>query len=71
MSITTRITTILVFASVAALLNSCVYFNLPESIKEQQIIFDSDGPSLPEQCRHLYNIGMSEAWMDCMGVGLK
>lgn len=26
---------------------------------------------LPTECRHLYNVGRSREWQDCMGVGPK
>lgn len=27
--------------------------------------------TLPEKCAHLYNVGRSEEWQECMGVGPK
>ena len=32
---------------------------------------DEEELSLPQLCRHLYNVGRSREWQDCMGVGPK
>ena len=56
----------------ALLLNSCSYFDLIESVEQQALQFTNDDKRhRPTECRHLYNVGKSIEWMECMGVGLK
>lgn len=55
----------ILFLSIAWAVLGTAMHDVKDNIKDNQSV----SMSLPECCQHLYNVGRSSEWADCMGVG--